>query len=301
MKRTVGIVELLITAIIWGTAFVAQSMGNELVGPFTFNGSRYVVGALVLIPIIFLFRNSEENIDKKNEFGQEEIVKNTILGGIFCGIALTLGSSLQQVGLLYTTVGKAGFGTSLYIILVPFVGVLLGKKIPGRIWIAAVIAIIGFYLMCMSESLSINKGDLLVLIGAIAWSIHIHTVDYFAPKANCVMMSSIQFGVSAIICFTIAVFTENISLASIVSCAFPILYAGIMSCGVAYTLQIIGQTKVEPALACLIMSLESVVSALAGWVILGQSMIAIEIFGAMLVFIGVIIAQLPDRHVKNNY
>lgn len=295
MKRTIGIIELFITATIWGTAFVAQSMGNELVGPFTFNGSRYVVGALVLIPLIFIFRRSDENVEKVDQYGREVVLRNTILGGIFCGFALTLGSSLQQVGLLYTTVGKAGFGTSLYIILVPFVGVLLHKRIPGRIWIAAVIAIVGFYLMCMSESLTINKGDLLVLIGAFAWSIHIHTVDYFAPKANCVMMSSIQFAVSSVICLVIAIFTENIMWSDILSCAFPILYAGIMSCGVAYTLQIVGQTKVEPSLACLIMSLESVVSAIAGWIILGQRMIAIEIFGCLLVFTGVVIAQLPEK------
>ena len=294
MKRTIGIIELFITATIWGTAFVAQSMGNEIVGPFTFNGARYVVGAIVLIPLILVLKNMD-NSEANYKMEDPQIIKNTIIGGAFCALALTAGSSLQQVGLLYTTVGKAGFGTSLYIILVPFVGVLLHKKIRGRIWIAAVIAIIGFYLLCMSETTTINKGDLMVLIGAVAWSIHIHIVDYFAPKVNPVMMSSVQFVVSAIICFTIAAFTENVVWADIVRCAFPILYAGVMSCGIAYTLQMVGQANVEPALACLIMSLESVVSAIAGWIILGQKMIAVEIFGSILVFIGVIIAQLPDK------
>lgn len=294
MKRTIGIIELFITAIIWGTAFVAQSMGNELVGPFTFNASRYVIGSLVLIPLVIILNKKGMN-EPIEPVSDKEKLRNTLIGGVFCGIALTAGSSLQQVGLLYTTVGKAGFGTSLYIIIVPIMGIFLKKKVPLRVWIAALIAIAGFYFMCMSRVDTINKGDLMVLIGAFAWSIHIHTVDHFAPRADTVMMSSVQFAVSSLICWVIAGFCETIVWADIVACAFPILYAGIMSCGIAYTLQIIGQVNVEPSLACLIMSLESVVSAIAGWIILGQSMIAIEIFGAMMVFAGVIIAQLPEK------
>lgn len=294
MKRTIGIIELFITAVIWGTAFVAQSMGNELVGPFTFNASRYVIGSLVLIPLVIILNKKGMN-EPIEPVSDKEKLRNTLIGGVFCGIALTAGSSLQQVGLLYTTVGKAGFGTSLYIIIVPIMGIFLKKKVPLRVWIAALIAIAGFYFMCMSRVDTINKGDLMVLIGAFAWSIHIHTVDHFAPRADTVMMSSVQFAVSSLICWVIAGFCETIVLTDFVACAFPILYAGIMSCGIAYTLQIIGQVNVEPSLACLIMSLESVVSAIAGWIILGQSMIAIEIFGAMMVFAGVIIAQLPEK------
>lgn len=290
MKRTIGIIELFITAIIWGTAFVAQSMGmDQGVGPCTFNGARYLVGSVVLIPVIFLLGK----IVKKDESEKPDI-KMTVKGGIFCGIVLASASLLQQFGILYTTVGKAGFGTALYIIIVPFMGVVLKKKIPGKVWIAAVIAIIGFYLMCISETMTINKGDLLVLLGAVMWSVHIHTVDHFAPRANGVMLSSIQFGVSSLICFTGAFLFETVSWDTIAAGAGPILYAGIMSCGVAYTLQIIGQQNVEPSLACLIMSLESVVSALAGWVILGETMAVVEIIGCVLVFAGVIIAQLPD-------
>ena len=293
MKRTIGIIELFITAIIWGTAFVAQSMGmDQGVGPCTFNGVRYAVGSIVLIPVIFLLGKLV-----KKEASEKPDTVITVKGGIFCGIVLAAASLLQQFGILYTTVGKAGFGTALYIIIVPFMGVILKKRIPGRVWIAAVIAIVGFYLMCISETLSINKGDLLVLLGAVMWSVHIHTVDHFAPRANGVMLSSIQFAVSSCICFIGAFLFETVSWNTIAGAAGPILYAGIMSCGVAYTLQIIGQQNVEPALACLIMSLESVVSALAGWVILGETMAFVEIVGCALVFAGVIIAQLPDKRV----
>lgn len=295
MKRTIGIIELFITAIIWGTAFVAQSVGmDQGVGPCTFNAVRYAVGSLILIPVIFLLGKL---VKKDSDYKPD--IKKTVKGGFFCGIVLASASLLQQYGILYTTVGKAGFGTALYIIIVPFMGVILKKKIPGRVWIAALIAIIGFYLMCISETLSINKGDLLVLLGAVMWSVHIHTVDHFAPGANGVMLSSIQFAVSSCICFVGAFIFETVSWSVIAGAAWPILYAGVMSCGVAYTLQIIGQQNVEPALACLIMSLESVVSALAGWIILGETMMAIEILGCALVFIGVIIAQLPDKKVEN--
>ena len=299
MKRTIGIIELFITATIWGTAFVAQSVGMDYVGPITFNASRYAVGAIVLIPVIFLI----DRLGKKNEETKDNHNKpdprTTIVGGICCGFALATASLLQQFGLLYSTVGKAGFGTALYIIIVPFMAVLLQKRIPGRVWIAAIIAIVGFYLMCMSETMTINKGDLLVLIGAFVWSIHIHTVDHFAPNANGVMLSSIQFATSSIICLILALIFEKIVWADIVACVGPILYAGVMSCGIAYTLQIIGQQNVEPALACLIMSLESVVSAIAGWIILGEVMLPVEITGAVLVFAGVIIAQLPDKEKIN--
>lgn len=292
MKRTIGIIELFITAFIWGTAFVAQSLGmDQGIGPFTFNAARYAVGAIVLIPVILLL----DRLLKRKEAEEAPDITITIKGGICCGVVLAIASSLQQIGILYTTVGKAGFGTALYIIIVPFMAVFLHKKIPGRVWLAAIIAIVGFYLMCVSETLSLNKGDLLVLLGAFMWSVHIHVVDHFAPRANGVMMSSIQFAISSLICLTCSLLFETISVSTLIVGAGPILYAGVMSCGIAYTLQIVAQQNVEPALACLIMSLESVVSALAGWVILGETMVVIEIIGCILVFTGVIIAQLPDK------
>lgn len=162
MKRTIGIIELFITAFIWGTAFVAQSLGmDQGIGPFTFNAARYAVGAIVLIPVILLL----DRLLKRKEAEEAPDITITIKGGICCGVVLAIASSLQQIGILYTTVGKAGFGTALYIIIVPFMAVFLHKKIPGRVWLAAIIAIVGFYLMCVSETLSLNKGDLLVLLG----------------------------------------------------------------------------------------------------------------------------------------
>lgn len=289
--KIISTIELFIVALIWGTAFVAQSVGMDYLGPCAFNASRFTVGAIILIPVIFLVKA----MDKKEGKSAQYSLHDTIKGGICCGCAMAAATLFQQFGLLYTTVGKAGFGTSLYIIIVPFLAVVLGKKITGRTWLAAIIAIVGFYFMCISETMTINKGDLLVLVCAILWSVHIHIVDHFAPRANGVMMSSIQFAVSALICTTGALLTESFTWSDIAACSFPILYAGVMSCGIAYTLQIIAQKNVEPTIACLIMSLESVFSALAGLVILGEKMSAIEVFGCALVFTGVIIAQLPGR------
>ncbi len=300
LNRTVGIIELFITAIIWGTAFVAQSIGMDYIGPLAFNGARYAVGSFALIPVIIIIgriKRKKAGTSKKEKAEQirKNELQNTIKGGVFCGLIITAASLLQQYGLLYTTVGKAAFGTALYIIIVPFLAVLLHKKITGNVWIAAIIAIVGFYLMCASENMGIGKGDALVLLGAVMWSVHIHTVDYFAPKSNGVMLSAIQFGVSAIICFSAAFIFEHFTLSDIINGAIPILYAGVLSCGVAYTLQIIAQQKVEPSLACLIMSFEAVISAVTGWIILGEAMGFVEILGCTLVFLGVILAQLPER------
>lgn len=298
MNRTVGIIELFVTSIIWGTAFVAQSIGMDYMGPLVFNATRYAVGAVVLIPVIIIMgkinskKENVESIDKSS-------LKNTIKGGVFCGMIITAASLLQQYGLLYTTVGKAAFGTALYIIIVPFMAILLRKKISGNTWIAAVIAIVGFYFMCAAENLGIGKGDLLVLLGAVMWSVHIHTVDHFAPKANGVLMSALQFGVSSVICFIGAFLLEPFTMSDIINGAIPILYVGVLSCGIAYTLQILGQQKVEPSLACLIMSFEAVISAIAGWLVLKEAMSIVEIMGCMLVLVGVIFAQLPEmRKVK---
>ena len=299
MKRTIGIIELFITATIWGTAFVAQSVGMDHVGPFIFNATRYGIGAIVLIPVIFLLNKINKKDASTGEVNASWDLKSTIVGGFFCGVVMAIATLFQQFGILYTTVGKAGFGTALYIIIVPFMGVLLKKRITPNVWLAAVIAIIGFYLMCMSETMSVNKGDVLVLIGAFFWSVHIHTVDHYVARVNGVMMSSVQFAVSSVICWILGFIFERFTFDDIVLAGGPILYAGLMSCGIAYTLQIIGQKNVEPALACLIMSLESVVSAIAGWIILSEAMTAIEIFGAVMVFAGVIIAQLPSRSERS--
>ena len=298
-----SVLALFITAIIWGTAFVAQSAGMDYLGPFSFNAIRYGIGAVVLIPVVVIIRavRRKQSICDSNmtdmsytawEDGTD--LKNTVIGGVLVGLALCVASLFQQFGIIHTTVGKAGFVTALYIVIVPFYGVILKRKIPGKAWIAALIAIVGFYLMCMTGDVTLSLGDGLVLIGSFVWGIQIMLVDKYAPKSDAVMLSSIEFGISSLICAILALVFERDTTTwkAIIDCAGPILYAGVLSCGVAYTLQVVAQKKVAPTLACLIMSLEAVFSALAGWVLLGQSMRGIEIAGCVLVFIGVIVAQI---------
>lgn len=295
-----SVLILLITALIWGVAFVAQSVGMDFVGPFSFNASRFLIGTLSLSPLIIIrWRSLKKNMSESGSTASPILFHNdAIKGGICCGVVLCIASLFQQFGVCYTSVGKAGFITALYIIIVPFMGVILHQKIGIKAWIAAVIALVGFYLMCMTESLSIELGDGLVLAGAFFWSIHIMVVDYYAKKAEGIVLSFIQFLVSGAICTVCMFIFENPTIKSFIDCAIPILYAGVMSCGVAYTLQIIGQKRVKPSVACLVLSLESVFSALAAWVLMGQVMKGIEIAGCVLVFAGVVLAQLPDRKME---
>lgn len=290
-KQAIGVLELLLTALIWGTAFVAQSVGMEHIGPYTFNAARFFVGGLVLIPMVLVIRKT----DKQERTPQEKRLyrKNTIIGGSCCGVILCAASTFQQIGIQYTTVGKAGFITALYIIIVPLLGLFLKKKVTWLVWLSTVIAVIGFYLLSISGKVTMNQGDIAVLICAVLFSVHILVVDYFSPKADGVGISCIQFWISAIISAGLMFLFENPQVQQILAAAKPILYAGIMSCGVAYTLQIIGQKHVEPTIASLLMSLESVFSVLAGWVLLGQVLSVKELIGCCLVFTAVILAQIP--------
>ena len=288
---------LLLTAFIWGVAFVAQSVGGEAVGCFTFNGVRSLIGAIVLIPVIFFLDGQ-----KKKELGEEKFLeqkgdkKTLILGGICCGVMLCIASNFQQFGISFTTVGKAGFITAMYILIVQIFGLFMKKKVGAKVWIGVVLATIGLYMLCMtSESFSLSKGDFLVLICALFFSLHILIIDYFSPKVDGVSMSCIQFFVCGVISTAIAFVTESPSLHSILSGWLPILYAGVLSCGVAYTLQIVGQKNMDPTVASLILSLESVFSVLAGWVILNQTLSGREILGCILMFLAIILAQLPEK------
>jgi drug/metabolite transporter (DMT)-like permease len=288
---------LLLTSFIWGVAFVAQSVGGEAVGCFTFNGVRSLIGAFVLIPVIY-FLDSQ----KKKELGEEKFLeqkgdsKTLILGGICCGVMLCIASNFQQFGISFTTVGKAGFITAMYILIVPILGLFMKKKVGVKVWLGVVLATIGLYMLCMtSESFSLSKGDFLVLICAGFFSLHILIIDYFSPKVDGVRMSCIQFFVCGVISLVIAFIFESPSLSAIVSGWLPILYAGVLSCGVAYTLQIVGQKNMDPTVASLILSLESVFSVLAGWLILNQTMTLREFSGCGLMFLAIILAQLPDR------
>ncbi|HBN74130.1 MAG TPA: EamA family transporter [Sutterella sp.] len=288
---------LLLTAFIWGTAFVAQSVGNELVGPLTFTASRSLLGALALFVLAALFDHFRPHESRSGAFLTRWCDKKLWLTGIGCGFFLVSGTLLQQFGLLWTTVGKAGFITSLYIIIVPIVGFFLGRK-PTRLTLIAVpVAVTGLYFLCFkSTSWRLDFGDILVFLGAFAFSGHILFIDRYAGSLDAVRMSCIQF----LFCFVTsgigaAAFEGIFALEHIQEALFPIFYAGVLSSAVAYTLQIIGQRGVNPTVASLVMSLESVISVLAGWVLLNQVLTGREVFGCVLMAVAIVLAQLPDR------
>lgn len=293
-KKMRGNLMLLLTALIWGTAFVAQSAGMDHVQPFTYNGVRTLIGGLVLIPVILLFDRLKPTDSRPSAAEQKEINKNSLIGGICCGTVLCVASCFQQFGVSMTTAGKAGFITALYIVIVPLMGVFIKKKIPKIIWLCVAIAVAGFYLLCVKEGFSVGTGDLLVLCCAFFFSIHIMVIDHFtAGKVDGVRMSCVQFLVAGIMAIVLMFLFEEPTLASIWNARVSILYAGVMSCGVAYTLQILGQKDTDPTTATLLMSLESVFAALSGWVLLHESLSVKEIFGCAMVFVAVILAQIP--------
>ena len=291
---------LLLTAVIWGTAFVAQSVGMDYVGPFTFNAARSLIGAAVLVPCIALLKKIQKKEEGPEEVHKKEDKRTLLRGGICCGVILAVASSFQQFGLLYTTVGKAGFITAMYIILVPLLGIFAGKKVGLRIGISVVIAVAGLYLLCMTESLRLEAGDILVLLCAVVFSFHIMVIDHFSPLVDGVKMSCIQFLTCGILCGICMFLFEAPKLSMILAAWKPVLYAGVMSCGVAYTLQIVGQKGMNPTVASLIMSLESVISVLAGFVLLHEVLSRRELFGCVLMFAAIILAQLPERKRAEN-
>ncbi len=289
---------LLLTATIWGVAFVAQSVGMEYIGPFTFNAIRCVLGGMVLIPVILVLK-------KKKETGAEnqkkEDKKTLWMGGIACGVILCIASNLQQFGIMEASVGKSGFFTALYIVMIPVIGIFIGKRPGIKLWFCVALAVVGMYLLCMKDgSFTIERADIMLLLCALAFSFHILVVDYFSPKVDGVKMSCIQFFVCGVLSAVGMLFTETPDISNIQAAWLPLLYAGLLSCGVGYTLQIVGQKGINPVIASLIMSLESVISALAGWVILGQVLSPKEILGCVLMFVAIIITQIPIGNKKTD-
>lgn len=275
---------LIFAAFIWGTSFVAQSIGMEYIAPFTFNGIRCILGGIVLIPCIFL-------LNRKNDMalnGQKSLWR----GGLLCGLIMFIASNLQQFGIAHTTVGKAGFITALYIVIVPVLGIFFGKKAGLLVWIGVFLSLIGLYLLCMTDRLSLGKGDLYVLLCAFCFSIHIMVIDHYAPKTNGVALSCLQFFVCGTLSVICMLLFESPEISHILMAKAPLLYAGILSCGVAYTFQILGQKHLNPTIAALLCSLESVFSALAGFIILGQTLSTRELAGCVLMFLSIILAQL---------
>lgn len=287
-----NIAALFLAAFIWGVAFVAQSVGMDYVGPFTFNGIRCLIGSLFLLPCICVFDRFKTEEEKE----QIRSGKKTLwLAGTLCGIILFVATNAQQIGLQYTTAGKAGFITAMYIVIVPIIGIFLKKKCGWNVWVSVVIAVIGFYLLSITEGFSLSKGDFFVLICALVFPFHIWTVNRYAPMVDGVRLSCIQFLVCGVLSVFCMIFMEKPSLGAVLSAWAPLLYAGVLSCGVAYTLQIIGQKDFNPTIASLLMSFESVFSALAGWVVLGEALSRREIAGCVLIFAGVILAQIPMK------
>lgn len=291
---------LLLTAIIWGVAFVAQSVGMDYVGPFTFNCVRFLIGGIFLLPCMVVLKKitpQKEEMEKSQEQKKKDR-KTLILGGVCCGLALCVASCLQQFGVMSTTVGKAGFITAFYIIIVPVLGLFFRKKCPLTVWIGVVLAIAGLYFLCMNESMTIAGGDLLVFLCALVFAVHIMVIDYFSPLVDGVKMSCIQFFVCGLICGGLMLIFEKPQLGQLLEAWQPILYAGVMSCGMGYTLQIIGQKGMNPTVASLILSLESVVSVLAGLIFLKQRLSGREIVGCVLMFTAILLAQLPMEKKK---
>lgn len=295
-KKTKSVILMFMTAMIWGFAFVAQLLGAEFVSPFTFNGTRFLLGGFSLVPVILIFERGEIIVPK---------IKKTIYVGVLAGIILFTASSLQQFGIeLTTSAGKSGFITGLYTVLVPIIGIFMGKKTNLNTWLGAVLAIIGLYLLSFANGISeVGLGDLVLLIGAVMWAFHIIVIDRFGDEIYSLRFAMTQFIVCGFLCVVCALIFEDISFLSIYKARFPILYAGLMSVGVAYTCQIIGQKNADPAFSAIILSTESVFSAIGEAVLFGLIMtsypytpISIKGYiGCAIMFIGIIVSQLDFK------
>ncbi len=308
MKRKIrGEFMLMITALIWGVAFVAQRSGMEYIGAFTFNGIRCLVGALALLPVIMImnhqrkkWRNGKPKVET-DEIEERENKKNLIIGGISCGIIFFISSSLQQFGMVYTTAGKAGFITALYIVIIPILGIFLRRKVRPVLWVCVVLATVGLYLLSIQGDFYIGKGDLLILMCAFGFSIHILVIDYFSPKTDAVKMSCLQFLICGVISIPFMIIFEDVNWDNVIHCSLPILYAGVMSCGVAYTLQIVAQKHTEPTITSLILSLESVFAVIAGIIILQEYISTRETLGCVIMFAAILLAQIPPEKIMNHF
>ncbi len=293
-KRLFGNLALLVAAVLWGSTFVAQSVASEAVPPFTFLASRSLLGFLFLIPVSLV----KDGIAKKSgtyEKTDKKTAKLLLLGGLFCGAALTAASGLQQIGMTGDNSGKAGFVTAMYILLVPLFGIFIGKKLRPVIWICVGMGVVGLYLLCMTEGLTLAASDIFLMICAVVFSLHILIVDYFSPKVDGVKLSCLQFFVTFIFATVIALIFEETTFSVLLAAWFPIAYAGILSSGIAYTLQIVGQKYTEPTVASLLMSLESVFAVLTSMVVLSQFPTGRELAGSVIMFAAIIISQLPER------
>ena len=290
---------LLLAALVWGISFIAQSKGVETIPPATFNGVRSILGGVVLLPVIFLI----DFFKKKQAIETKKIDKTLFVGGVVCGLFLCLASTLQTVGMLYTSPGKAGFITALYMVIIPIIRLFMGEKPRAVVLIAVIVAVVGMYLMCMDSEFSVNKGDAIIFVCAFLFAGHILAINHFSPKVDGVKLACMQFFVCGVLDLIFAFIFEKPEVKSLLDGWMSIGYAGIMSCGVAYTLQIIGQKYTDPTSASILMSLESVFSTLTtvlliacGWSLTGGSLDTREIFGCIFMFIAIMFVQLPEKN-----
>ena len=286
MKEQKAILLLLLTSLIWGLSFVAQSVSSESVGPFTFNGIRMLIGALVLIPFALPYIRKHK--------GDREYWKNAVRGGILCGLCLGAASVTQQIGVGESGAGKGGFITSLYIVIVPFMSLAVGQKIRRTTWLSALIAMIGMYLISIKEGFTVSSGDLWLIACAVLFALHIMVIDRTGKNTDGIILSLFQFLTAGVLC-SVGMIAEKPEPSAILSAWLPILYAGAFSCGIAYTLQVIGQRYVRPSRAVFALSLESVWAAIGGMLLLSEKLSLREAIGCALVFAAVLIAEMPQK------
>ncbi len=278
---------LLITAVIWGGGFVAQRLGMQQMGPYLFNGFRFMIGAITLVPIIIV-RN-------KKVTNQKGDLKTTLFLGAAAGLILFFGATFQQLGLIYTTAGKAGFITGLYVIIVPLLGLLWGDRAPLITWLGAILAVLGLYFLSTTRGLKFAPGDGFVLIGAFFWALHVQFIARFSPKVDVFQLSFVQSLFTSIISFSVGFFLEEFNVDQVLSAAVPIIYGGVVSIGLAYTLQVIGQQDAKPASAAIILSLESVFAAFWGWLIISEVLTPRILLGSSLMLAGMMLSQLRRK------
>ncbi len=296
---------LLLTAIIWGFAFTAQRAGMEFVGPFTFNGVRFLIGALSILPLIFLKNNNHlQNRNTETQKGSDNhTLKQLIIYGAAGGILLYMGASLQQIGMVYTSAGKAGFITGMYVIIVPILGIFFRHKAGWRRWAGALLSVTGLYFLSVKGSVKINTGDIFVLLSAFFWASHVLAISHFSPRVNALKLAFIQYLFCGILSLGTAFILEDVQKNTLLLAWLPILYGSIFSVGIAYTLQVYAQKKVHPAHAAIILSLEGVFAVLGGWLILGESLGLKGLFGSVLMLGGMFVSQsntILGREVRVN-
>lgn len=299
-KALIGNMMLLTTAFIWGTAFVAQRVGMDHIEPFTFGAARYVLATICLLIVVWVMEKkngkAESSLsDKRTDEEKKSHSRKQLIAGIIIGTVLFIASSLQQIGLVYTTAGKAGFITALYIVLVPILGIFLGQKPSYLTWLGVALSAVGLYLLCIKEGFHIEFGDFIVFICAFFFAGHIQVCDHYTNKYDPIKLSCIQFATACVWSVIAAALFENPTMSGIMECALPIIYCGVFSAGLGYTFQLMAQKDTDPTVASLVLSLESVFGALGGFVFLNEILSARELIGCVIMFTAIVIAQIPIK------